>query len=157
MITNEELERQWAEREGLRYSYGSKTFDEIAQDYRAAATEFDTGLATVRRAAREVWEAVENTPADEPVDAEPSRRYSDAEHALQNTQARLRLIEDAIESRGGYIYPYSDPATIVAPDGADWKLPKAVGEQQWEVVAPSPGVQRRDQPRTQPPTLSVAP
>lgn len=103
-----------------------------------------------------MWEAVEHTPADEPVDVDPSRRYGEAEHALQNTQARLRLIEDAIEARGGYVYPYSDPATIVTPDGTDWKPLRAAGKQQWEAVTPGL-TQRRDEPPTQPPALTVAP
>ncbi|PKQ24881.1 MAG: hypothetical protein CVT65_00740 [Actinobacteria bacterium HGW-Actinobacteria-5] len=156
MITNEDLARQWADREGIRYSDASKSFDEIAQDYRAAASEFDVRLAAVRRAAREVWEAMEGGTVDESAGVDPSRRYGEAEHALQRTQARLQLIEDAIESRGGYIYPYSDPATVVAPVGADWRPPRAAGERQWEVVNPN-RTQRGDEPPTQTRAVAVAP
>ena len=156
MITNEELVRQWADREGIRYSDGSKSFDEIALDYREAASEFDVRLAAVRRAAREVWDAVEGGAVDKSAAVDPSRRYSEAENALQGTQARLQLIEDAIESRGGHIYPYTDPATVVAPDGTDWRPPRAAGERRWEVVNPS-RTQHRDEPPAQPRAVTVAP
>lgn len=154
-ITNDELNRRWADREGIRYVQEGKTFDEIAQDYRAAAEEFSDQLVAVRRASREVWEVVERAQDGDPDLAVSTSRYGDAEYALQGTQARLRLIEDAIESHGGYIYPYTDPATIVRPDGTDWAGPRTTPR--WEVVSPANRHSRPENPPRQGTTMPMTP